>query len=631
MRTITCLSALLLCVGLVSAQTTDFVWTPDPEEGIGVHPIYQLPNPPAYWPGRHSGARTVAGPFDFDNDGKVDVVLSDYSGGGRVHIIENVGPDTWELVFSSPLVDSTSTSGNARGVTMGDLDGDGLTELHIFMGTGYSATNPLVPLAGLTPGLFITEATGEDNALGVLPYIYTFDDDLPDRFRTEQMIVADVDGDGANELMFANNGSDNRYDNWYVLSGQDLGEAFAFVGQEARWSSRASEDFDPVNRGGGSGYGIVPADLDGDGNMELQMSSWNNMNFTNATATGPDTYVAPGASDANAWYHASSADEVSLFGCVAVDMDQNGDDEVYCPVYPSRGIALINYEAGENVLEITEDNVVFPLVEGVSSLGLTVGDIDQDGVPELIGSGPSYTAGQYLADSAPRWVTIVDFGSGDVEDPANYSVRSVPFPDDLSIAFDIVNRDSAGVQTTYYENGPAGPEFAGKLAYLGDPDSDGHMEVAMSFQGVDDSLSIFQEVFNPADSTYTRTVESRVINPNRAFMRVMSGDGLSTQITYDRIIVPSDYVLGGNYPNPFNPSTSFEFTLPLDKRVSVRIYDVSGRLVRTLVNGEYFAEGTHTVTWNGRDDGGQPVASGAYIYTLEWGQFRQSRSMILAK
>ena len=114
-------------------------------------------------------------------------------------------------------------------------------------------------------------------------------------------------------------------------------------------------------------------------------------------------------------------------------------------------------------------------------------------------------------------------------------------------------------------------------------------------------------------------------------MRVMSGDGLSTQITYDRIIVPSDYVLGGNYPNPFNPSTSFEFTLPLDKRVSVRIYDVSGRLVRTLVNGEYFAEGTHTVTWNGRDDGGQPVASGAYIYTLEWGQFRQSRSMILAK
>ena len=574
-----------------------------------------------------------AGPFDFDNDGKADVVLTDYSGGGRVHIIENIGVDQWELVFSSQLVDSSSTTGNARGVTMGDLDGDGLMEVYVFLGHGYST---LFGASFYQPGLYYMEATGEDDELGILLYKYQFgaitgSGRIPDRFRTEQMTVVDVDGDGANELIFANDGGSNRFDNWYILSGHSLGSLFGIIEQEARWSTRASEDFDPVNRGGGSAYSIVPADLDGDGYMELQMSSWNNLNFTNATATGPDTYVAPGPSDANAWYHASSADEVSLFGCAAVDMDMNGDDEVYCPVFPSRGIALINYEAGENVLEITEDNVVYPLVEGVSSLGLTVGDIDNDGVPELIGSGPSYTAGQYLAGSAPNWVTIVDFGGGNVEDPANYSVRSVPFPEDLTLAFDIVNRDSAGVQTTYYENGPAGPEFAGKLAFLGDPDNDGHMEVAMSFQGVDDSLSIYQEVFNPADSTYTRTVDSRVINPSRAFMRVMSGDGLSTQITYDRIIVPSDYVLGGNYPNPFNPSTSFEFTLPLDKRVSVRIYDVSGRLVRTLVNGEYFAEGTHTVTWNGLDDAGQPVASGAYLYTLEWGQFRQSRSMILAK
>lgn len=356
------------------------------------------------------------------------------------------------------------------------------------------------------------------------------------------------------------------------------------------------------------------------------MSSWNSMNFTNATVTGPDTYLAPGAADANAWYHASSSDKVSLFGCSAVDIDMNGDDEVYCPVYSSRGLALVNYEAGENVLEITEDNVVYPLKEGISSLGLTIGDIDVDGIPELIGSGPSYTSGQYLAGNAPNWVMIVDYGGGNVEDPANCSVRTVSFPDDMVMAFDTVNRDSAGVMSIYYENGPAGPEFAGKLAFLGDPDGDGQMEVAMSFQGVDDSISVYKEVFNPADSTYTRTLESRTAHPNRAFMRVMSGDGLSTSISYDRIIVPSEFVLGGNYPNPFNPSTSFDFTLPLDKRISVRIYDVSGRLVRTLINGEYFAEGTHTVTWNGRDDAGgqRGVHLNARVGTVQTVPFNDS-------
>ena len=624
--------SLLFFAGVVSAQTTDFTWVPDPVNGLSVHPLYGVPNPPAYWPGRHSGARTVAGPFDFDNDGRVDVLLTDYSAGGRVHIVENVGVDTWELVYSTPLIDSTSTSLNARGATMGDLDGDGLMELYVFMGSGYSATNAIVATLGLAPGLYATEVTGNDNELGVLPYVYEFDGDLPDRMIVEQMTVTDVDGDGANEIMFGNNGRNNRFDNWYVLSGQGLGTAFAFIAEEARWSTRGSEDFDPVNRGGGSAYGIVPADLDGDGIMELQMSSWNNLNLTNAKVTGPDTYMAPGATDANAWYHASGRDEVSLFGCVVVDMDLNADDEVYCPVYGSRGLALINYESGENPLEITADNVVFPLKEGVSSLGLTVGDIDMDGIQELIGSGASYTSGQYLAGNAPSWVTIVDYnGVGDVEDPANYSVRSVSFPDDMQMVFDTVNRDSAGVMSTYYENGPAGPEFAGKMVFLGDPDDDGQMEIAMSFQGVDDSISVYTEVFNPSDSTYSRTLESREGHPNRAFMRVMSGDGLGTKITYDRIIVPSDFVLGGNYPNPFNPSTNFEFTLPLDKRVSVRVYDVSGRLVRTLIDGEYYAEGTHTVTWNGRDDAGMPVASAAYIYTLEWGQFRQSRSMILAK
>ena len=75
---------------------------------------------------------------------------------------------------------------------------------------------------------------------------------------------------------------------------------------------------------------------------------------------------------------------------------------------------------------------------------------------------------------------------------------------------------------------PQAPEFAGKMVYLGDVDGDGHNEVAMSFQGVADSVYVFNEVFNPADSTYTRTVAEVKAHPYRAFMRVLSGDGIST-------------------------------------------------------------------------------------------------------
>ena len=649
MRKATLFSLLVALVAAapVFAQQVDFQWEPSQSEGFPdlTNVIHQIPYIPAYAPGIHSGARSIAGPVDLDGDGQMEVVLSDYSGGGRMHIIENVGADTWELIFSAMSLEPTAgTTNNARGIAAGDLDGNGYGEVYIFSGHGVSETtlgviNLLVP--GFAPSLFSVVATGNDNEFGLLPEFWDFDGDTPDRFRTEQMTIADVDGDGANELLFGNNGADNAYDSWYVLSAADLGSGFATWTQEARWSSRAAQDYDPVNRGGGSAYGIVPADLDGDGTMEIVLGSWNNLNFSNVDVTGPDTYADPTGD--RPYARAASSDHVSFFGCTVLDMDMNGDDEVYCPVLQTGALALMNYEAGEDPLQIyytsdvtddnySKNNLVNPLVEEAGGgLGITHGDIDMDGVPELILTGSSYTHQQYAGGNPPRWVNIVDYNGGDVEDPGNYNVRSVDFPMPAESVFDTVNRDSAGTLTTYMENGAQGPEFAGKMVYLGDVDGDGHNEVAMSFQGVDDSVYVYNEVFNPSDSTYTRTVAEAKAHPYRAFMRVLSGDGISTRISHDRIIIPSDFELHGNYPNPFNPSTTFSFTLPLDKRVSVRVYDMTGRLVRTLINDEYYAEGTHSVVWNGLSDTGHAVASGQYIYTLEWGQFRHTRRMVLVK
>lgn len=581
-----------------------------------------------YTPGLHSGARAVIGPYDLDGDGAQEILVSDYTRGGRVHVLENAGVDTWELVYSTPVLDSTGTTNNIRAITAGDLDGDGNGEIMFLAGRNYSEFNPNI--ATLPPGLYVFEFTGTDNDYGTAPAsINEFNGDLPDRWRTEQMQTADVDGDGLDEVLIANNGGDNRYDNWYVygVSG-DIGTGFEVWVEELRLSSRGSEEFDPVTRGGGSPYSILAADVDGDGAMELAMHSWNNYNFTMAKAAGADTYSVPDSTAENIFLQAGDGDYVSFFGGVVVDLDGNGDDEiVYANLQTGEG-SVLNYEAGEDPLQITADNVAVGIIPGLSFLGLTAGDLDGDGQMELIGSGSSFSASAFGAGDTPAFIRISEFNGGDVEDPANYaSIQDIDISQPFDfLAFDTVNRDSAGVLTTYNEAGAQGPEFVSKLAFLGDPDGDGANEVALAFQGVDDSTYVYNEIFNPADSTYTRSTVSATANENRVFMRVISGDGFSVKVEDERIVLPSDYQLHGNYPNPFNPSTNFSFKLPIDKKVSVKVYDIGGRLVDTLVNNELLPSGTHEVTWDATG-----FASGTYVYTLEYGNFRQTRQMVLLK
>ena len=615
---------MLLSAGTTLGQYTEFAWIPNQDSVLSDTPLGTDVFPP-YAPGRQGGARGVAGPCDLDNDGKTDLLVTDYSGGGRVYMVEAVDADTWEVVYALPGLDSTSHSNNLRYAACGDLDSDGMGEIIALTGRGYSQYNPLAAI--LPPGLYVIESDG-DNSFPLTPGTsYTFPDALPGRWVSEKITTMDVDGDGTEEVLFANNGANNDFDNWYVLSVTSV-DILGVWNEEARWSSRAAQDFDPVNRGGGSPYSIIPADLDGDGTYELQLSSWNSLNFTNVDVTGANTYEAGASGDYPEWVHASDRDEVPLFGCLALDMDQNGDDEVYCPVYGSGNVTVVNYEDGEDVTKVDSSNVVYGILPGFSSLGLAAGDIDGDGLPELIGSGPSYSPGAYEAGDPPQWLRVADFRvGGDVENPADYSIRTIEFPGGGGGFYTV--QDSAG---THLENDPTGPEFVAKIAYLGDADGDGHNEVAMSFQGVADSLYYIEETY-PTDSTSVRTVvpDSTVAYGNRAFLRILSGDGLPMNFTEDRIVLPQDYILEPNYPNPFNPSTTFAFTLPIDKRISVLIYDVTGRLVRTLVNDETYVQGRHQVIWHGVNDARQPVASGQYFYVLRYGNFQQARPMILVK
>ncbi|NIM65448.1 MAG: T9SS type A sorting domain-containing protein [Candidatus Latescibacteria bacterium] len=88
--------------------------------------------------------------------------------------------------------------------------------------------------------------------------------------------------------------------------------------------------------------------------------------------------------------------------------------------------------------------------------------------------------------------------------------------------------------------------------------------------------------------------------------------------------------LAQNYPNPFNPSTTIKYSIKERAHVSLKIYNVAGQLVKTLVNEEKPA-GEYTKGWNGRSDAGDPVASGVYFYKLATKHFTKTKKMVILK
>ena len=94
--------------------------------------------------------------------------------------------------------------------------------------------------------------------------------------------------------------------------------------------------------------------------------------------------------------------------------------------------------------------------------------------------------------------------------------------------------------------------------------------------------------------------------------------------------LPSEFRLGQNYPNPFNPDTRIELALPSACHVELAVFNLMGQRVATLAD-RYFAAGTHSISWLGCDDSGNPVASGVYFYRLKTEAFTETRKMMLMK
>ena len=555
------------------------------------------------WP-ISSGPRGVWSGSDLDKDGRMEVFATDYKN-GTVHGFEWYFGDTLVHVWSGS---SKSTySSTPRWVQTGDTDGDGLGEILIF--TDYSqvdSVGPQGPVADSTAGLWVFEWDGvTDNGFTTTwsrNLLTAFDDTLK-HARPEHFTVADIDGDGRDEIIMASNGSTNpnygtnstthaaySEDRFIIMGVEgDIGVLPSLV--EEFSASPRDTDKDGVREnkfGGGSPQGVVIADTDGDGLKEAVCFSWNNLSCFIIEATGPNAYT-----QSDTGYKFTDIDDWTLAPTVA-DVNSDGKDEVYVGAFYKGIVYVIGDRDGDATTFLPTEYAA------MDSLATTWGTTKV---------GNKYALGAAAHNNA--------FG-----DPAVFVGHGAGFRKYDFTGTDIFS--SASYTTTDYtigsghidsmQTGGVNKMFAGSNL-----DGDKYGEVLLAYQGVSDSL-------------YAGT-DSAMANPNRVFIRVLEWTGASTELAVKGIVLitPEDYKLSQNYPNPFNPTTTIEYTLPIASQLSISIFNVMGQEVATVLPLQDKPAGTYRVNWNGLDRSGNQVASGTYFYTMRFGNFTKTKQMTFMK
>jgi hypothetical protein len=247
---------------------------------------------------------------------------------------------------------------------------------------------------------------------------------------------------------------------------------------------------------------------------------------------------------------------------------------------------------------------------------LYVGDVDGDGVGEFVDNSFQNNVRFFDAQTHAVKYTVANTGFGvEIEqssinlpsynnrfpyiDYNNNGVADFIFVDQSNFPttiYRVIDPSTSAVIFTFPQNGTY------QFGWLGDFDNDGVLELSVSYYG---------------GSGSTQNV---IYSTGVALTSVPDGERFK----------PSNFYLSQNYPNPFNPSTTIQYSVERTAHVRLDIHDVSGRLVRRLVD-ELSDIGVHTAIWDGRNDEREQAASGAYFYELRVGDNSQARKMLLLR
>ena len=232
-----------------------------------------------------------------------------------------------------------------------------------------------------------------------------------------------------------------------------------------------------------------------------------------------------------------------------------------------------------------------------------------------------------------------DPADGQIKDASEEGVRFATFTahrSPLGLVFDTDNAldepfKGDGFVLSWTEGDPDGDDIAGPF---NDPSEDLlHLDLAKVGDNYEARVSRIVGGFsNPIDA---EIIGNRIYviewGGGRGLWEIVLPQATTeTAVAEAEGVVPAEFALAQNFPNPFNASTTIAFQLGLPSQVELAIYSISGQRVRTLISGSLPA-GHHRLQWDGRNDRGEPAASGAYLYQLSASDFVATRQLMLLK
>jgi len=575
--------------------------------------------------------------FDFNNDGRLDILMAGMSENGPVSgIYRNDSTGFVQLQANiCPLV-------SEHGLAWGDFDNDGNMDFAI---------------EGRT------DTTGDHS----VSKIYRNDNGT---FVDTKAQVMDLDGGSATWIDYDNDGHLD-----LLLSGSpDLGQTFA---TKLYRNIKGSFYEEPVSLPGVWGSSVAWADYDRDGFQDVVISGygWGTQTrlFHNAMSRGVigfDEVNAPVG--LNSQFAAVNSSALLWF-----DYDNDG--------YPDLLVTGAGY--GGPVAKIYHNNQdgtftdINANLKPVSVSAVAVGDYDNDGFMDIAISGADdFTTGSNPttriyhnngdgtftdigAKLVGTWFGSLDWGDFDRDGRLDLLVTGATLPrnhptygQDLK-PVTILYKNTAIVDSNAAPTVPAGlvaQAGTGKatLSWSASTDKETdqkaityNIRVGTTPGGVDvvsplsNTTSGYRRLPKSGNQEARTTATLNNLPQGTYYWSVQAVDNqyagstfsaegkfqiTSSSVGGDQPLPPA-YALKQNYPNPFNPATVIEYDLPAAGHVVLAVYDILGREVSTLVNG-WVDAGVHRVTWNG---GGS--ASGVYCYRLQYGTYSLAKTMTLVR
>ena len=524
------------------------------------------------------GAWKVRGNLDINKNGKKEIViLMDPTGAitmvrpddrcYKVFWLEDDGSGNYKLLWSYTFpIQGEYSYGD---VTVGDVDGDGLEEIWVTM--PQSATlddsNP--------PRLFCFEFNGASMPneptltwnLGLRDYM---------NFCPTRIIIDDMDNDGMQEIIISSRRDD--------YTGTDAGRTIIiakywgdiYPGATDFLFMREYIDTNAYLKGGAI-YDISVTDFDGNGVKELWVWTWDKLTLNIFQWNGLDYEHTTHIKQAKSTH----GDITSFEGACFYDLNGDGKMEGY--LVGATGVSSGLYfgriyyiQSVDDIRNLTGDHFVqVGYNTGGDPRGGTLGDFNNNGLIELA-----------FVDRPRRKLMCIEYkGSGSYADSTSYTWTEV--------FIDRTPSRPTGVTT-----GPHNGDYW--FVTAGAKDANGATELLL-----------------PNLNLYDATIPSVLIIKAKKTVPLSSKKKEAE--------LPESYNLSQNYPNPFNPSTNIEFSVPKETYISLKIYNVLGQEVSTLVN-ETKEAGSYIATFNANN-----LPSGIYYYTIKAGNYIASKKMMLIK